>query len=234
MIYVTSDLHGYDLNLFLDFLKRSGFDGERDRLIGLGDVIDGNGDGGVSLLRWMMRKPCVTLLRGNHEEIMLSFQNLLRNVKDSYLGSSYPGQLMAFTAWVNGDGTNTFLALKELAKEDPEDVGKVLDYVANARHYLEVTAGGKNYVLVHSGLKNFSPERPLSDYKLHELIVARPGLEDRYYEDKTVIFGHTPTERLGNKGRMVVTDTWIDIDTGAGHGGTPMLLRLDDLKAFYV
>lgn len=234
MIYVTSDLHGYDQNLFLDFLNRSGFDEERDRLIVLGDVIDGNGDGGVSLLRWMMRKPCVTLLRGNHEEIMLSFQNLLRNVKDSYLGSSYPGQLIAFTAWVNGDGTNTFLALKELAKEDPEEVGKVLDYVANARHYLEVTAGGKNYVLVHSGLKNFSPERPLSDYKLHELVAARPGLEDRYYEDKTVIFGHTPTERLGNKGRMVVTDTWIDIDTGAGHGGTPMLLRLDDLKAFYV
>ena len=234
MIYVTSDLHGYDLDLFLNFLNRSGFDEERDRLIVLGDVIDGNGDGGVSLLRWMMRKPSVTLLRGNHEEIMLSFQNLLRNVKDSYLGSSYPGQLMAFTAWVNGDGTNTFLALKELAKEDPEDVGKVLDYVANARHYLEVTAGGKNYVLVHSGLKNFSPERPLSDYKLHELIVARPGLEDRYYEDKTVIFGHTPTERLGNKGRMVMTETWIDIDTGAGHGGTPMLLRLDDLKAFYV
>ena len=33
---------------------------------------------------------------------------------------------------------------------------------------------------------------------------------------------------------MVVTDTWIDIDTGAGYGRAPMLLRLDDLKAFYV
>ena len=47
---MTSDLHDNDLNLFPDFLKRSGFDGERDRLIVPGDVIDGNGDGGVSLL----------------------------------------------------------------------------------------------------------------------------------------------------------------------------------------
>ena len=47
---MTSDLHDNDLNLFPDFLKRSGFDGERDRLIVPGDVIDGNGDRGVSLL----------------------------------------------------------------------------------------------------------------------------------------------------------------------------------------
>ncbi len=47
---MTSDLHDNDLNLFQDFLKRSGLDGERDRLIVPGDVIDGNGDGGVSLL----------------------------------------------------------------------------------------------------------------------------------------------------------------------------------------
>ena len=234
MIYVTSDLHGYDLNLFLDFLNRSGFDEERDRLIVLGDVIDGNGDGGISLLRWMMRKPCVTLLRGNHEVCLVSMQNIFLNAKDGKLGDAFPGQLLPFTAWVNDDGANTFLALKKLCNEEPEELRKIFDYLAKARLYLEVTAGGKNYVLVHSGLKNFSPERPLPDYKTYELVAARPGLEDRYYEDKTVIFGHTPTERLGNKGRMVVTDTWIDIDTGAGHGGTPMLLRLDDLKAFYV
>ena len=83
MIYVTSDLHGYDLDLFLDFLKRSDFDGERDRLIVLGDVIDGNGDGGVSLLRWMMNKPFATLLRGifpytdtsSISVVILSFSN---------------------------------------------------------------------------------------------------------------------------------------------------------------
>jgi hypothetical protein len=32
---------------------------------------------------------------------------------------------------------------------------------------------------------------------------------------------------------MYRTETWIDVDTGAAAGGAPMVLRLDDLKAFY-
>ena len=48
------------------------------------------------------------------------------------------------------------------------------------------------------------------------------------------VLGHTPTGyRFGTAGRMFVTDTWIDIDVGAAGGNPPMLLRLDDLKAFY-
>ena len=40
-------------------------------------------------------------------------------------------------------------------------------------------------------------------------------------------------DMFGEKGKMFRSDTWIDIDTGASGGGSPMLLRLDDLKAFY-
>ena len=47
-----------------------------------------------------------------------------------------------------------------------------------------------------------------------------------------VIPGHTPTQYLsGETGRMYVTDTWVDIDTGAA-GGSPMLLRLEDMQPF--
>lgn len=233
MIYVTSDLHGYDLNLFLDYLNRAGVDGEKDRLIVLGDVIDRNGDGGVSLLRWMMRKPFVTLLRGNHEDTLLTVQDMFRNAEGGKLGELNRMQAAAFVNWVNDYGPNTFLALKELAEKDPDELGKVLDYVSRAPVYLEIAAGGRDYVLVHSGILNFSPERPLEDYRPYELLYARPDPEARYYEDRTVIFGHSPTALYGVRDRMVVTDTWIDIDTGAGHGGRPMLLRLDDLKAFY-
>ena len=52
--------------------------------------------------------------------------------------------------------------------------------------------------------------------------------------DRLVILGHTPTQYLGGeKGKMFVTDTWVDIDTGAAGGGSPMLLRLDDMCPFY-
>ncbi len=35
------------------------------------------------------------------------------------------------------------------------------------------------------------------------------------------------------RGRAVRTDSWICIDSGAAAGGSPMLLRLDDLQEFY-
>ena len=34
-------------------------------------------------------------------------------------------------------------------------------------------------------------------------------------------------------GKIVRTDSWIDIDVGAGAGQHPALLRLDDMKEFY-
>ena len=61
MIYATSDIHGYPSDLFRDLLTKAGF-GPSDHLYVIGDVIDRNGDGGVAMLRWMMRQPNVTLL----------------------------------------------------------------------------------------------------------------------------------------------------------------------------
>ena len=35
-------------------------------------------------------------------------------------------------------------------------------------------------------------------------------------------------------GRILRTETWIDIDTGASGGGKPMLLRLDALRQYRI
>ena len=32
--------------------------------------------------------------------------------------------------------------------------------------------------------------------------------------------------------KIIKTDTWIDIDMGAGFGREPVLLRLDDMKEY--
>ena len=34
------------------------------------------------------------------------------------------------------------------------------------------------------------------------------------------------------KDTIIKTDTWMDIDMGAGFGEEPVLLRLDDMKEF--
>ena len=71
MIYAASDLHGYPLDDFLRLLEKAEF-GDGDVLYILGDVIDRNGDGGVAMLRWIMTRPNVRLLMGNHEDMLLS------------------------------------------------------------------------------------------------------------------------------------------------------------------
>ena len=80
----------------------------------------------------------------------------------------------------------------------------------------------------------FRAAKSLDDYSLHDLIWNRPELSDRYFDDKTTVFGHTPTFIYGEEyaGKIITTDTWIDIDAGAGYGNPPVLLRLDDMELF--
>ena len=81
MHYVTSDLHGYPLDSFLRLLESAGF-GDSDCLYVLGDVIDRNGDGGVAMLRWMMTRPNVEMILGNHEAMLLSCAFLFTEITD--------------------------------------------------------------------------------------------------------------------------------------------------------
>ena len=74
------------------------------------------------------------------------------------------------------------------------------------------------------------------NYSVDELIWTRPKLTQKYFDDMVTILGHTPTHFYGaeHRGKAVKTSSWIDIDTGAAYGGSPMLLRLDDMGEFYV
>ena len=235
MIYVTADLHGVDLDSFTSFLSASGF-GPEDRLYVLGDVIDGNGGGGVALLRWMIRQDNITLLKGNHEVLMTDSLPILRGQVRSYDNTPESNAAsVGLAAWIFKGGDPELHALAALKEEDPAEHARILDYVEAAPLYAEVGAGGRNFILVHSGLGGFHPSRKLSNYHVWELTKSRPDPDKRYFEDRLVIFGHTPGEDYGEaEPHMHVTDTWIDIDTN-GHGaGKPMLLRLEDLQAFYM
>lgn len=39
---------------------------------------------------------------------------------------------------------------------------------------------------------------------------------------------------VNSNGKILKTDTWIDVDVGVPYGNNPCLLRLDDLKEFYL
>lgn len=67
--YTISDLHGYPVDKFKALLDKANFS-DTDTLYILGDVIDRNGDGGVSLLRYIMAQPNFGFILGNHEDML--------------------------------------------------------------------------------------------------------------------------------------------------------------------
>lgn len=231
MIYVTSDLHGYSYEKFMGFLDSSGFS-EDDHLFVLGDVID-RGDDGIRLLKWLMGKRNTTLILGNHEVMMMGCTFIFDEVREDNLSSLTADKLAALYDWERNGGDVTIKALKAEGEDGRE---AIFDYLMNCPLYERVSAGGSEFVLVHSGLGNYSPEREIEDYELYELLQTRPYLTDRYSEDFLTVIGHTPTGYYSceYRGRMLRTDTWVDIDTGAAGGLAPMLLRLDDMKEFYI
>lgn len=231
MVYVTSDLHGYPLEKFIALLEKADFSSD-DYCFILGDVID-RGDHGAEILKWLLTCHNIQLILGNHEAMMLSCKFLFSEVTRNNMESTLTSENMnLLSLWVRNGGQKTIDGLKKLDRESLLDI---VEYLEDAPLYETVSAGGKDFLLTHSGLGNFRPERKLSEYYPDEFIWNRPSPDDRYRDDIITVFGHTPTHFLSSahRGRMLVTDTWINVDTGCACGLSPMLLRLDDLTAFY-
>ena len=232
MIYVTSDLHGYPLREFKKLLDSSGFDRRRDFLFVLGDVID-RGKEGVLILKWLMQNESAELILGNHEIMMLRSEFVFRELTEDSLSSMNEGDLARLAEWKSNGADPT---LRALAKETPEVRRDIIEFLSECPLYEDVTVGGRRFVLTHAGLGNYEEGKELDSYSEHDLTWARPRLEDEYSGEFITVFGHTPTIAYGSefRGRAIKTKTYINVDTGASAGLAPMMLRLDDLKEFYL
>ena len=231
MVYVTSDLHGYPLAKFKELLAKANFS-DNDYCFVLGDVID-RGPESIELLRWMMMQQNVELIMGNHEAMLLACSFLFDEITDESLDDLSEEDMAAFNTWVANGGRET---LKDLSECDGETVLQIVQYLKDAPLYDSVRVNNKDFLLVHSGLGKFDPNKKIEDQSVDELIWTRPKLTQKYFDDMVTILGHTPTHFYGAeyRGKAVKTSSWIDIDTGAAYGGSPMLLRLDDMREFYV
>ena len=217
----------------MKLLDRAGFTGD-DFLFVLGDVID-RGEYGAELLLWLTEQPNVQLILGNHEAMLASCSFLFEEVTEKSLAKLTVDQMRLLETWVDNGALPTIAGLRKILRQDALLVEGILDYLQDAPLYECVEAGGNRFILVHSGLGNFHPNRPLDKYMPDELLWERPTPDTVYFPDATVIFGHTPTEFFGEqyRGRAIKTESWICIDTGAAMGNSPMILRLDDGKEFY-
>ncbi len=234
MIYVSSDLHGCSPTDFLRLLDLAGFS-EDDFLFILGDVID-RGNWGAELLLWLTQQPNIQLILGNHEALMLTCSFLFDEVSEESLNNLTIKEIGLVQNWIDNGGGPTLKGLRRLLKSDPESVYGILDYLRDVPLYEDLQLNGQRFILVHAGLGNFNSKRQLSDYTPEELLLDRPSLFTNYDVDARVIFGHTPSIQLGEEyaGRAIHTSSWSCIDVGVARGYAPMLLRLDDMKEFYL
>lgn len=103
--------------------------------------------------------------------------------------------------------------------------------------YEEVTVNGKDYLLVHAGLGNFSEEKSLDEYDVNDFIWKRPDWDIPYFADsnKFVVVGHTPTLGITGKTEIFYKNNFIAIDCGACfENGMLACLCLDTMEEFYV
>lgn len=232
MIYVTSDLHGYPLEKFKTLLDSTGFS-NKDILYVLGDVID-RGNDGIKILKWLMVQPNAGLILGNHESMLLANDFLFEEITEDAISRLNGSKLDMYITWLSNGGQPTVNALSAIRNSE---IRYILEYLYDAPLYEAVTVNGKDFILTHSGLGHFSPDKKLNEYSPNELLWNRPKITDRYFDDGIItVFGHTPTAYYDEKymGKILKTDTWIDIDIGVGSGIDPVILRLDDMKEFYL
>lgn len=227
--YVMSDIHGcYDD--FIKMLDLIDFKMSDDLYI-LGDVVD-RGDNGIDLLEFIRGSENITLLKGNHEQMM-------------YEALTNQFSPFEFDHWLlkNG-GFPTYKAFMELSHSERN---VILNFINELPEYKVIEINGITYVLVHAGLlplRNFTLEEQLKMQGDNLLWIRKGFLTSKVKTDFKVIFGHTVTATIPqyinrkddrtDNGLIWFDDNKIGIDCGCSYGLRLSCLRLDDMKEFYI
>ena len=230
MTYVVSDIHGC-YEKYQELLKVISF-GKNDILYVLGDVID-RGPDGFQILLDMARRPNVINLMDNHEAMAI---DALSYLSGSELTSDGDEE-KAVKLWFCNGGE---VSLSDYLQLDTEQKKVIWSYLLTMPLYKELEVSGRRFLLLHGGLDNFSPERPLEDYAADEILWCRPKPDTTYYSDRYVVFGHTPVQLLADgkesgPAKIYRNGNAIDIDCGCVFpSGRLGCLCLDTMEEIYV
>lgn len=236
MTFVVSDIHGcYDE--YKKLLERIHFRAD-DTLYVLGDVIDRGADGFKILLDMAGRANIITLM-GNHEAMAIVALSYLSNTLQEGKTILDEENKEAVEIWFCNGGEVSFFDFLSL---DKEQMQIVWNYMQKLPLYKEISLGGKQFILVHGGLDNFSTDRPMEDYTPDEILWCHTKPDTVYFQDKLLICGHTPTPLLyAESGKSIDQvqffhgKTFIDIDCGCVFPrGCLGCLCLDTMEEIYI
>ncbi|MGN0424960.1 MAG: metallophosphoesterase [Acetatifactor sp.] len=230
--YVMSDIHG-EYDMFVELLEEIEL-GEEDVLYILGDILD-RGPHPIKLIFKLMEMPNVICLVGNHELMALEcLKFLMQEITEDSIGRLDENLFGNLLSWQeNGGGTT----IREFIKLNREERQEVIDFIKDFFIYEELTVHGKEFLLVHAGLGNYSPEKEMEDYSLKELVWDRAEYGVQYFQDAYVVTGHTPTQMISenpNPGCIFRRNNHIALDCGAYFpGGRLAAICLDTGEEFY-
>lgn len=219
--------------MFMELLETINFK-ETDTLYVLGDVLD-RGPHPIKVLRKLMETPNAICMVGNHELMAVEcLEFLMKEITDMSIEELDEEMLDNLVNWQYNGSKSTIDEFGELSPDEKQDV---LDFIKEFLIYEEVTVSDRDYLLVHGGLGNYSPEKDIEDYSLHELIWMRADYDVQYFKDKFVITGHTPTQSIADNPRpgfIYRKNNHIAIDCGAYYlGGRLAAICLETGEEFY-
>lgn len=216
---VIGDIHS-GLKALIQVLKRAEVS-EKDKLIFLGDYVDGWSDA-VETINFLiaLRKThdCI-FIRGNHDELCLEW---LRDQADNPL-------------WLQHGGGATLASYITADAEIKE--AHILFYKNLQNTYLDT----ENRLFLHAGFTNlkgidyeYFPQTFYWDRTLWELAQSLDpnlGKGDRFYpkrlsQYKKIYIGHTPLSKTGMAKPKLAGNVW-NIDTGAAFKGPISMLNID-------
>jgi len=207
---VIGDVHG-GFRAMMQVLLRAGFNEQEDRLIGLGDYVDGWPDS-YEVIKYLVSLPDFTGVLGNHDAWFLNFFQTLKTP----------------SIWVRQGGQATLDSYADV--DSPEEIKQHRKFLENLPLWLETD----NKIFVHGGVRttkngldmeNQRDEVLLWDRELFNLVANHIKQDISPYDE--VYIGHTTTELIAPNYKPVSWGNIHLLDQGAGWSGKLTVMDID-------
>lgn len=187
-IYVVGDIHGM-FNKFLRLKRKLPKLELCDKIIFLGDYIDRGPDGFKVLrylYRWQQKNPNVICLKGNHEDMMLSFLDKFKIHDFQNLDSFYVG----YDPWLLNSGEETVKSFIET--KTPGLIEPIIQWLRGLPLYHKI--GNLNFS--HSGYNACYVDKYGGELKDEDYLWSRDVFLQCYSGEEKWYIGHTPTQSV--------------------------------------
>lgn len=224
-IWIVGDIHGH-LATFRALIHRLKLRDE-DRVVLLGDMID-RGPNSAGVIEYVKNHPQIIAIKGNHEQMAVrSLQGRAIELDPTWLAKGGSSTWGSYIVAAKGD-------LHQAKLTFAEDCA----WMADLPSHIVLD----KWRLVHAG---YHPEKDLDTQDEKNLLWIRGAFfrhDKPIDEQRTVIFGHTPTKKFGKCGsiansKIILDDgrpSWKALDVSAFNHRAPGIVAFDLQKGVAV